>query len=333
VLERRRETVKSFAPGETRGSDVALRDPRLGYGAMLSRAADGRPVIASSGGVFRVDDGRLGAFVGARMPVECGKLLRPGSLALVWNDELAVLCDPAGVIQIFGRDGTFRRALETTPAIRGITRISAAPNGDLLVLSSLDGVLYRAGKDGRAAPALAWDALRGAEGVAMLGDGRAWVDQDPRSGLALIGADGKELGRLPAGDRRSWRWGRNFSATPGGDVITAGQSDGRITCYGPDLALRWEFDAEKLDEAARLRSVGATFTAADGRLYVLGGDWSGIRVFGPDRAFLAAIRPDAATGSFSGASDVAVDADGNLYVADTGNNRVVKLAPRPAGNP
>ncbi len=340
MLDRRRGLVKAFAADGT--SETVLRDPRLGWGATLARGADGRIFIASYAGILPIEAGGAGAFVEARLPFEPGKLLQPSSLALVWDDELAVMSGPTGVVQVFGRDGAFRRVLVTTPVIRGIARIAAAPGGDLLVLSALDGALYRVAKDGRATQVLAANALRGAGSFALTADGKLWADRDVRGGLVLFAPDGKELGGIPSGrDRRRSSWGRSVTATPAGDALVTEKSGGTVTCYAQDLSVRWTLDAEKLDDAARLRGgIAAAKVDAAGNLILLGADWSGFRILSPpsgtpspvgtrgDRALVAAARTDGALGSLSDPSDFALDADGSLYVADTGNNRVVKFARR-----
>jgi len=58
-------------------------------------------------------------------------------------------------------------------------------------------------------------------------------------------------------------------------------------------------------------------------------DGGRILKFDGDRNFLATLRPDEAThGTLRRPAGLWIDDDGNLYVADAGNNRVLKFIPR-----
>ncbi len=336
VLDVGASAVRAFTvdPDRTPAGGDDLVDPRLGWGTLLVHGPNGRVYAANQAGIYPVEPGRLGAFVAARQPVEPGRLLQPASLALVWGDALAVLSRPTASVQVFGRDGTSRGALKMDPEIRGIERIAAAADGDLLVLSSSDGVIYRVAKDGRASPALAGDLLRGAAEFGMLRDGGAWVmGREMRGGgkVFRVDKDGREIAALPRGRDRRW-WGLNVSVTPKGEALTADQGSGVITAWTASGEKEWTFNASALADAGRLRGVAATWMSPSGELWALGSDGAGIRVYAPDRAFVRAAGPDAAIGGLSTPSDFAVDADGTIYIADTGNNRVVKLvAKKPAG--
>ncbi len=73
-------------------------------------------------------------------------------------------------------------------------------------------------------------------------------------------------------------------------------------------------------------TIQATGVAVDsaGKVYVSGYNLDHLRVYTPG----SAVAPTSLGSGFSGPSDVSIDVHGNIYVADTQNNRVVEL---PAG--
>jgi sugar lactone lactonase YvrE len=258
----------------------------------------------------------------------------PSSVALVWDDELAALNDLTGEVQVFGRDGKFHRTLETTPPLRSIARLSSGPEGDLYAIDWFGGKLCRVNRDGRLEVVGSGGVFDGAARVDFTADGKLLVQQDDRDAIVLVDKQGKELGAIVGGrGKNMFRWPRTFAVTPARDVLVVDWHGGNVFCYGPDLKFKGMIDQSKVEDRFRARwGVSAVRADRQGNVFLLSREGSGIQKFGPDGSYIMTILLDEAEhGTFARPEDLVLDADGTIYAADTGNNRVLKFIPtRPA---
>ena len=328
VLDGGRGLVKTF-DADGKPSEV-LTDETLRRASHLMRGRDGRMYVGNSGIRELTPDGKPGRFVQGRLPTVPGQVLRPSSLALVWGDTVAVLSDATGAVHLFGRDGTFRKVLEAVPVVTNVGRVDSLPDGDLAMLDGLGGKLYAVTRDGRSRLVASGDALRGVGSFSVAPDGKIYVVSWRRRGVVQLDAAGKELGVIASGGGRGrFRRPRDLSVTPAGDVLVV-EGRGGVLCYGPDLQPKWTLDEEELEgKVGAPGEVVGVRGDRQGNLFLLVQDPGRVLKFDGDRNFLATLRPDEAThGTLRRPAGLWIDDDGNLYVADAGNNRVLKFIPR-----
>ncbi|OHE81629.1 MAG: hypothetical protein A3G75_03185, partial [Verrucomicrobia bacterium RIFCSPLOWO2_12_FULL_64_8] len=129
--------------------------------------------------------------------------------------------------------------------------------------------------------------------------------------------------------------GNVFVADSGNSLIRKIAPDGLVSTVAGSVGL-----ADMVDgTGAAARFNHPTGIALDGdKLYVADTDNSAVRLVGPDLAVTTlaglglagtrgSIDGDAATARFNGPQNLAVDAAGNLYLADTANSIIRKIAP------
>ncbi len=140
--------------------------------------------------------------------------------------------------------------------------------------------------------------------VADVGNNRVAI-LDPDS-LALVGAFGA--------DHQSGTHDVDFDAT--GRVYVADTHNNRVTIYTLD-----GLDARRVGELSeRIRGPEGVLAHPNGRIYVAGA-WSGNVVAYADGKIVAELR------GLSSPHDVELAADGNIWLADAGNDRLLLLSP------
>ena len=328
VLDSERGVMRMFDADAKTSRDV--RDDRFQWATGPARGRDGKMYVSIGSLVSVGLDGTPGSAVVPREAIPPGKLIRPTRPVPVWKDELAVLSGRSGIVEIFGRDGTYHRRLETRPPLAP-GDIAAGPSGDLCHLDYASGRLTRVSRDGRAEVVLSSAALRGGAAAVIGGDGKIYLFSWSRRGLVILDAKGEELGVIrSARGRRRFGWPRAFCVTPAGEVLIADGRGGGISCYGTDLKLKWVLD-QAAPEETRWERGGAEAIRVDqeGNIFLLAAEHNCIRKFSRDRKHLADITLDEALdGRFRRPTDLCIDDAGRLYVADTGNNRVLKFTPK-----
>lgn len=308
-----------------------VRDDRLRGASALVREPGGDVVACFHQAMVRLGRGGEPARpVRAKLPARPGRLVRPAAVALVWDDELAVASEVTDAIQVFGRDGGFRRLLVTEPPVSVLGGLASDAAGRLYLLDSFEGRLYRVARDGRAEVAASGRLLRSVGAFAVGPGGELFVSNWEREGIVRLAADGSELGAIESGSgEEQFRWPRSFSVTPAGEVLVVEGHGGAIFCYGSDLKFKWKLDPREADARPRSRAAFSAVRAdSRGRLFALPRRGEGVQVFGSDRKPHGSISLDAAAGvGLDRAGDLCIDTDGTLFIADTDNNRVVKLVP------
>ncbi len=143
--------------------------------------------------------------------------------------------------------------------------------------------------------------------VADVGNNRVAI-LDPDS-LALVGAFGA--------DHQSGTHDVDFDAT--GRVYVADTHNNRVTIYTLDGLDG--LDARRVGELSeRIRGPEGVLAHPNGRIYVAGA-WSGNVVAYADGKIVAELR------GLSSPHDVELAADGNIWLADSGNDRLLLLSP------
>ena len=202
-------------------------------------------------------------------------------------------------IEVFDPEGNFvrsfagpRRAAGVLTAPRGL---AADPTGRLLVADSVENRLQLFAPVSAAFAGI-WETLGGAH-----------------SGL-----------RLPAG----------IGIDPRGSVYVSDQGNQRLVRLWGDGTFLSEIGGPAAVGGAQLSGPAAiAVNAASGNAYVADSGHNRLLVYGPDGALLARWGAGGGDGSagagpaqFNHPAAVALDAAGNLYVADRGNDRVVMLS-------
>lgn len=224
-------------------------------------------------------------------------------------------------------DGTTAWA-QTVTGITEIGAIATSPDGAHVYDVEGNVLRVRNGADGSATGTLG-DATpagtltgdeNGISGVAVAGDGSVYVNAD---------------GRIRKFDGTTWSF-VTAAGTPPGQVAVAG--DGVYVETPIHGVVRYA-----LSDGAFVRRYGAlrpgelqtpehAAVDADGNLFVADSAMNRVEKFAPDGSLAAAVGADGADGSagtgngeFNGPTGVAVDAAGNVWVADTYNDRVQEL--------
>jgi sugar lactone lactonase YvrE len=133
---------------------------------------------------------------------------------------------------------------------------------------------------------------------------------------------------------------KDIALGPDGDLFAVDHGNYRVVAYGPDGMFKFVLgdgqfvklpDAQNASQEPSAWGVGV---AADGSVYVADTWQHQVVKFGPDGARLRSWgtfgNPEdktTQTTSFYGPRDVAVSADGEVYVTDTGNSRILVFDP------
>jgi len=193
---------------------------------------------------------------------------------------------------------------------------------------------------------LRWISAWRGEGGATLGyiradaadaAGRVYVADTGRDRIEVFDPGGHELRRwgTPGDGSGQLVSPQAVAATADGGVLVAGVYGSRspISSFGPDLSYRSSWTRGGHVVLGRhFFSPTALAVAPDGSVLVSDRQNGVVRRLGPTGAFRGALGVAAgvaasAEGAFRDPSGVAVDARGDVYVADTGADRVWKLSP------
>ena len=229
-----------------------------------------------------------------------GQLAFPRALAADGAGNTYVADTANDRIEVFGPEGNFlrsfagpRRAAGVLTAPRGV---AADPTGRLLVSDSVENRLQLFAPLGAAFAGI-WERLGGPPPALRLPAG---IGIDPRGSVYISDQGNQRLVRL---------WGDGtFLAERGGPAAIGGAQ-----LSGP-------------------AAIAVNPTSGD--IYVADSGHNRLLVYGPEGALLArwgagggSGAPGAGPGEFNRPAAVALDAAGNVYVADRGNDRVVVLSP------
>ena len=225
----------------------------------------------------------------------------------------------------------FPRALASDPA--GDTYVANTANDRVEVFGPNGNFLRTIGTSARGP-----NALTAPRGLAVDPTGRL-LASDPvgnRVGLFAAGSDAwAGQWTTVAGFRGGFNTPAGIAVDPRGSVYVADQGNARIARLWGDGTGLSELGGPADVGGAQLNGAGSVAVAAGPDLtYVADTAHNRVLVYGPGGSVLArwgAGGGDGSSGSGSGGFDhpaaVAVDEGGNAYVADTGNDRIVRLSP------
>ncbi|HUU43512.1 MAG TPA: hypothetical protein VMX57_07015, partial [Planctomycetota bacterium] len=201
---------------------------------------------------------------------------------------------------------------------------------ELRLHDAFDGTLSRVDADGKTTVVLASPLLKNAGNCTFGPTGDLYVLSWERGGVVKLDAAGKELGIVKSGrDENTFRWPRAFTVSPDRDLLVVDGRGSRVFCYDADLKFRWRLDPQDAANGRSRSDVTAVRVDRAGKIHLLSADDGCVWTFDRERKPVTTLRPDEkrlGTLRHPGAMDI--DADGTIYVADTGNNRIVVLETR-----
>jgi len=233
---------------------------------------------------------------------------------------------------IYNTSGDVRRYLEDIFNAKSLGPAQAAFKGPLAQLSG--GSLFHAEK-----------GLAPAAGLARDAQGRMFVSDEFNHRILVYGPDFSLITELggPGHEEGRLRYPRGLAIGPDGGLYVADSWNHRISVFGPDLAFRRTIG--KLGDKQGELDEPCGVAIVNGTMYVLEKSNHRIQLFSPDGTPLGTIGKRGSADEqeqfyltspspqvfsppvFEFPSDITADGDGNLYVADTNNHRLVKIGP------
>jgi DNA-binding beta-propeller fold protein YncE len=166
-------------------------------------------------------------------------------------------------------------------------------------------------------------------------DGKLWVsDTDNKRVLVFARSGDGSLVEAPAPPATSFVAPAGIAVTPAGHVFVVDSATDRVIAFDPEFANERRFGTQlKNPRGIAFAEVGKDGEAKESRLYVADQGNNCVQIMRPDGSFMRAITSFKLEGnpslkgpkSLKQPEDVAVDGQGNLYIADTGNGRVLAL--------
>ena len=226
----------------------------------------------------------------------------------------------------------FPRALASDPA--GDTYVADTANDRIEVFSSSGSYLRTIGVSARADPG----AFVAPRGVAVDPTGRLYVsDTDDNRILSFAQGGGAFLGAWTStgGNKTGYSEPEGIAFAPQGSVYIADTGDARVTrLWGEGTYLSELGGPADLGGAGLSGAGSVAVSVASGGVYVADTNHNRILVYSPAGALLVKVGANEADGSagsgpgaFNHPAAVAVAPSGNVFVADTANNRIVELTP------
>jgi tripartite motif-containing protein 71 len=225
----------------------------------------------------------------------------------------------------------FPRALASDPA--GDTYVADTANDRIEVFNPAGDYLHSIGASARAP-----GQLTAPVGLATDPTGRLLVSDtvDNRIETFAPGSDAfLEQWTLAGGHAQAFAAPAGIGIDPRGSIYIADPGNQRIVHLWGDSTFLSELGGPANLGGAELDSAGSVaVSAVTGQTYVADTNHNRVLVYGPEGALQAKWgagegngSPGSAPGAFNHPKAVAVAPSGNVYVADTGNNRVVGLSP------
>jgi DNA-binding beta-propeller fold protein YncE len=171
--------------------------------------------------------------------------------------------------------------------------------------------------------------------VALTADGRALVTDTGHHRVQIMDAEGNFIGQLGAGNDQFGAGLGQFYEPVGiavssdGFVYVADTWNGRIQQFTSDLipVNEWLLDT---GWPANTSVNNKPYLAVDsgGRVYITDPEAARVLIFGPDGSYLGKFGQFGTdANSLNLINGIFIDAQDNIYLADAGNNRVLKYAP------
>jgi tripartite motif-containing protein 71 len=253
------------------------------------------------------------------------------------NDRIDKLTPQLAFTDAWGGVGSkpgqleFPRALASDPA--GDTYVADTANDRIEVFNPAGNYLRSFGAAGRAP-----GQLTAPMGLATDPTGRLLVSDtvDDRIEAFAPGSDAfLEQWTLAGGDAAGYNAPAGIAIDPRGSIYVADPGNQRVVHLWGDSTFLGELGGPGNLGGAELNGAGAVaVSAVTGQTYVADTNHNRVLVYGPEGTLQAkwgAGEGDGSAGSAPGAFNhpqaLAVAPSGNLYVADTHNNRIVELSP------
>jgi tripartite motif-containing protein 71 len=225
----------------------------------------------------------------------------------------------------------FPRGLASDPA--GDTYVADTANDRIQVYDPEGHLLRTLGASARGP-----GPLTGPRGLAIDPSGRLFVSDTVDSRVETFAASTDAYaGTLPApgGYTSGFNRPAGIAVDPRGSVYISDPADGRIDRFWGDGTYLSEVGGPADVGGAALSGAGSLAVAAtSGDMYVADTNHNRILVYSPEDKLIARFGANEGDGSpgsgpseFNHPAAVAVDGAGDVYVADTNNNRIVKLSP------
>ncbi|MGO9487873.1 MAG: hypothetical protein ACLQBB_02450 [Solirubrobacteraceae bacterium] len=253
------------------------------------------------------------------------------------NDRVVKLNPQLGFVGAWGGFGTkpgqlaFPRALASDPA--GDTYVADTANDRIEVFSPEGEYVRTIGYSARGP-----GELTAPEGLAVDPTGRLLAADTDSDRIELF-APGSDLfagqWTVAGGHASGFNAPDGIGVDPAGSVFVADRANSRLVrLWGDGTYLSEIGGPAGLGGAQLSGNVSVAVSPADQETFVADAGHNRILVYGPEGMLRAKWGADEGSGAggsgpgdFEHPQGVAVDAGGNVYVADTGNNRVVKLSP------
>jgi len=305
------------------------KDSRLSWGGPLVRGGSGRFYVGSGRGVSRLSrDGKIDKTATAHRNLPPGKLLKPRTFALIGTDEVAIQNASARAIEIFAREGTFRRRV--TFDTGGMPTLVAGAGRELVVHDGSTGTLSLVDSRGKRTAILRSARLRNV-GMCTFGPkGSIYALSWSRNGgIVKLNGKGKEIGVVKSGrGDNEFRWPRAIAVTPRGELLVVDGRRSRVFCYDEKLKFKWVFQPTNRKSGGRQNGVSAIATDRAGRMYLLSQGEGVVWQYSPERKHVETFAVPAELGEMTHPEAIHLDNDGTLYVADTNNSRIVVFEPK-----
>jgi DNA-binding beta-propeller fold protein YncE len=167
----------------------------------------------------------------------------------------------------------------------------------------------------------------GPRDIALLSDGRFLISDTGNHRLQIMSAEGEFTSQVGGigGQLGQFNEPVGIDTGPDANIYLADTWNGRIQKLTGDLLPIWEWE---VDAWAGESTNNKPYLAVDGagRVYVTDPEGYRVLIFSSDGAYLGRFGhfgPEIT--SFGLPNGIAVDPDGNIYVADAGNNRVLRF--------
>lgn len=275
----------------------------------------------------------------------------PGYLALdpagnLWvpdsgNDRYQIFSADGQFVEAWGETGSGEGQFEFERELFHSSSIAFAADGSFYVT---DGGNFRVQKFGPdRAFVTAWGEQGSGpgqfdlmNGIAVDAQGRVYVTDDGRSDVQVFDADGAYL--MTIGERGFnagqflFTTGSAVAIDAAGNVWVSDSSNGRIQTFSPDGEFLSMLAGGPRED--QLQQPNQLAIDGEGRIFVASPDLRQVQVFANDGTYLGAIgtaNPTAwaegeiPSGEFLVPTGVALDGDGNIYVADYEDYRVQKF--------
>lgn len=161
-------------------------------------------------------------------------------------------------------------------------------------------------------------------------NGHVWVADTHNSNLKEFLPDGtfvRTFGQQ-GGATGSFNWPLAIAFDPGGNMYVADGNNNRIQSFSPSLSFRWTYGSGGSGLSNLRRPSGLTFDPVGVRILVADTANARIVALSPATGARLSILPatrGSGPGQLSGPEDVAVDAAGHIWVADTLNHRIQRF--------